>query len=351
MMRSSSGFRPRLQFGRWRERRVQDRVGQPPGVRFVERPPAGRHLVEHDPERVDVGARVNRLATHLLGRHVRQRPLEPADRPRRRLFDVGGGARQLRQAEVQHLHPALGRDDDVGRLEIAVHDAALVRLLERRRHVAAECRDLFLRERAAGDVLRQRLAGHVLHDQEVDPVAAVEIVHRGDVRVVQPGQRLRFTPEPPPCRLVGQHARWQHLEGDVAIEMLVAGAVDLAHPAFAELLDDPVVREGAADHFFGGRGSDARWNRASMPGGVALGPDVVELAARVRGAASPAVARPSSRRTSQQVALAERVALSVGRGDVAAVVALRHHRARALERDLHVRAEVLAVAQLPKMRF
>ena len=67
-----------LQCGRRRQRRVQDRVGQPPGLRFVERPPAGRHLVEHDAERVDVRARVNRLATHLLGRHVRQRPLEPA---------------------------------------------------------------------------------------------------------------------------------------------------------------------------------------------------------------------------------------------------------------------------------
>ena len=119
-------------------------------------------------------------------------------------------------------------------LRIAVHDAALVRLLERRGHVAAESRDLLLRERAAGDVLRQRLAGHVLHDQEVDPVAAVEVVHRGDVRVVQPGQRLRFTAEPPPCRLVGEHARRQHLEGDVAVEVLVAGAINLAHPAFAQ---------------------------------------------------------------------------------------------------------------------
>ena len=183
----------RLQLGRWRERRVQDRVGQPPGLRVVERPPAGRHLVEHDPERVDVRPRVNRFTTHLLGCHVRERSLEPALRPRRRLVDVGGGARQLRQAEVQYFHPALGRDDDVGGLEIAVHDAALVRLLERRRHVAAECRDLLLRQRAAGDVLRQRLARHVPHDQEVDPVAAVEIVNRGDVRVVQPGQRLRFT--------------------------------------------------------------------------------------------------------------------------------------------------------------
>ena len=108
--------------------------------------------------------------------------------------------------------------------------------------------DVLLRERPAGDALRQRLARHVLHDQEVDPVAAVEIVDRGDVRVVQPGQRLRFTPEPPPCRVVAERAGRQHFEGDVAIEVLVAGAVDLAHPTGAELGGDSVVSEGLANH-------------------------------------------------------------------------------------------------------
>jgi hypothetical protein len=108
---------------------------------------------------------------------------------------------------------------------------------------------------------------HLLRRQQVDPVAAVEVVHRGDVRVVQSGQRLRFTPEPPPCRLVGEHPCWQHLEGDVAIEVLIADAVDLAHPARAKPFEDSVVREGAADHF-GGRGSDTRWNLASMPEGA-----------------------------------------------------------------------------------
>ena len=35
-------------------------------------------------------------------------PSNPISDLRRRLFEVGGCARQLRQAEVQHLHPALG---------------------------------------------------------------------------------------------------------------------------------------------------------------------------------------------------------------------------------------------------
>ena len=217
-------------------------------MRLVERPLAGRHLVEHDPERVDVRARVNRLTTHLFGRHVRQRPSEFGARLRLGLCGIGGWVRQLRQAKVQHLHPALGCDDDVGGLEIAVHDAAFVRLLERRGHVAAKRGDLLFRQRATGNELRQRVARDELHDQEVEPVAAVEIVNRGDVRVIQPGQRLRFASEPAPCRLVGQHARWQYFEGDVAIEVLVASAVDLAHAAFAQLGGDLIMTQGFPNH-------------------------------------------------------------------------------------------------------
>ena len=96
-------------------------------------------------------------------------------------------------------------------------------------------------------------------------------MNRGDVRVIQPGQRFRFTPEPPPRGLVAQRTGWQHFQRDVAIEMFVMSKVDLAHAAGAEPLDDPVVREGAADHFFAGRGSDARWNRPSTPVGLPWG--------------------------------------------------------------------------------
>ena len=39
-----------------------------------------QHLVEHDAERVDVGARVDRLRAHLLGRHVAELALEPLRR-------------------------------------------------------------------------------------------------------------------------------------------------------------------------------------------------------------------------------------------------------------------------------
>ena len=52
-------------------------------------------------------------------------------RRRHRQRDIGRlGADRLGQTEVQHLHLVVGGDLDVGRLEVAVDDSRLVRLLE-----------------------------------------------------------------------------------------------------------------------------------------------------------------------------------------------------------------------------
>ena len=69
--------------------------------RRVERRHAGQHAVERRAEAVDVGARVERLAAHLLGRHVVRR----ADHlPARADRALGGAAlAQLREPEVEHL--------------------------------------------------------------------------------------------------------------------------------------------------------------------------------------------------------------------------------------------------------
>ena len=44
-------------------------------------------------------------------------------------------AQQLGDAEVEQLHLALGIDQDVGRLQVAMHDQVLVRVLDRAEHL------------------------------------------------------------------------------------------------------------------------------------------------------------------------------------------------------------------------
>ena len=80
---------------------------------------------------------------------------------------------RLGQAEVEHLHEAIGGDLDVGGLQIAMDDAALVRRLERLGDLPRDRQRLgerHARRRATalGDAVSVAL--DQLHDQRVDAV-------------------------------------------------------------------------------------------------------------------------------------------------------------------------------------
>ena len=115
---------------------LQDRRHRVGGRVAVEGALAREHLVEDRAEGEDVGARVGGLAAHLLGRHVAERAHDDAGlRARGRGREVGGlatllGVRQLGEAEVEDLHPAVVGDEDVLGLEVPVDDPLLVRRRE-----------------------------------------------------------------------------------------------------------------------------------------------------------------------------------------------------------------------------
>ena len=91
-----------------------------------ERRPAGEHFIEERPEGVDVRRRPDRarLPDHLLGGHVAGRPDPSAAQGQRRLV-----VKVPRQPEIGDLGRAVGGEQDVGRLQVAVHDPGLVRRL------------------------------------------------------------------------------------------------------------------------------------------------------------------------------------------------------------------------------
>ena len=62
----------------------------------------------------------------------------------------------------------------------------------------------------------------------------LEAVNRGDVRMVQRGQHLGFAPEPREPIRIERERFGQDLQRDVAIQLCVARAIHLAHPACAE---------------------------------------------------------------------------------------------------------------------
>ncbi len=77
--------------------------------RAFERDEPGQHFVENAPERVDVGASVDRVAGDLLGRHVlgraEDREASVRSLPLGRRARVGG--ERGRDAEVEQLDAAL----------------------------------------------------------------------------------------------------------------------------------------------------------------------------------------------------------------------------------------------------
>jgi hypothetical protein len=64
--------------------------------------------------------------------------------------------------------------------------------------------------------------------------------------MVERGEDLRFAVESSQALRIGRDRFGQHFDGDVAIELLVAGAIHLAHSARAELGEDFVRTEANA---------------------------------------------------------------------------------------------------------
>src|SRR4029450_10173846 len=95
------------------------------------------------------------------------------------------------ETEVEEFGTAL-RQHDVARLQVAVHDVAAMRLVERVGDLDTSLQRLRQRQRTARQSVRKRLSFEVFHDQEVSPVLVPDVVQRTDVGVVETRNRFRL---------------------------------------------------------------------------------------------------------------------------------------------------------------
>jgi hypothetical protein len=205
-------------------------------------------LKEHRAERIHVGAAVDvDRAAYLLGRHEVRRPDRIATTCEREagLSEIIDG-HHLRDAEVEQLHlrraPRHAREEDVLRLEIAMHDTGRVRRLDAGEHLSEEIeRRVHLERSVARERRRERLAVEELHhDVRVRRWRGVE--HVDHVRMADATARERFLHEALAGIGVARDVVAQHLDGDAATGAVVPRLEDRAHAADAERAHDLEVR-------------------------------------------------------------------------------------------------------------
>ena len=173
-------------------------------------------------------------------------------RDRRRVDRIGRAARagidSLGQTEVENLDRAVRSQLDIGRFQIPVNDAGVVRGFERLGNLAGN-RDGFVnRDWSTGDAVGEGVAGHQLHDERarggtIGRRGFFDPENLGNVRMIQRRQRLRFAREAHHAVGIGREEVGEDLDRDLTIEPRVTCAVNLAHASGAERADDLVVRE------------------------------------------------------------------------------------------------------------
>ncbi len=181
------------------------------------------------------------MAHHLLGRHVPRRADRKPDRGEvRRLAGAAG------QPEIGQHRAAVGMDEDVGGLEVAVDDAGVMRVLQAISDLAQISPRRQGVEWAPVQDVAQRAAADQRHREVRHAIGKLEVVYGQDVRVVQLGERLRLGLEPLHKAVVLKELWRQRLERDLATERLLHRAVDHRHAAAAQAFDDLVAADPGA---------------------------------------------------------------------------------------------------------
>jgi hypothetical protein len=137
------------------------------------------------------------------------------------------------QAEVEQLHPVRG-EEDVGGLEIAMHDATRVHRLQRGQDAQADLSASLTAIGPRATRAAEGLAIEQLHDDEELLALLAQLVDLADVGVTDAGGRSGLADEPVTEGRVPAE-RPNPLDRHQATQPFVPSLVDHSHAALAEL--------------------------------------------------------------------------------------------------------------------
>ena len=139
-------------------------------------------------------------------------------------------------AEVHHAQLAVIQQHNILGLDIPVHDAVGVGMLQRLEDLGDEVHGLPAGKLAAPlvEVLPQGHAVHILHDDILQIIVHRDIVHLDDVRVIQQRDGLGFVLEAADQLFVIKKLFFQHLDGDLVAGADIAAFINIGHAANAD---------------------------------------------------------------------------------------------------------------------
>ena len=127
-----------------------------------------------------------------------------------------------------------------------MHEPVLMDVRQRVGDLARDVDGFIDRQRTARQPARDRLPVEVLHDEIVEARVVADVVDAADVRVLEARDRFGLAFEPLAHVGRDRFGAGDDLDGDEPIEARIARAVDLAHAALAERIDDLVRSEPGA---------------------------------------------------------------------------------------------------------
>ena len=140
------------------------------------------------------------------------------------------------ETKIEDFHDAVRTDLDVARLEIPVHDAAFVGVIECIGDLPGNADRLIQRQRSLPDTFGESRTFDQFHDK----VVGAYIVERGDVRMIQGSDRVCLAREP----LIEFFSRY--FDGCVARQARIFRAIHFPHASDADGADDFVRTESRA---------------------------------------------------------------------------------------------------------
>ena len=122
-------------------------------------------------------------------------------------------------------------------------DPLFVRDFQRLGDLRGDGQRLIDRDRPLSDAIGQGRPLDQLHHQRGVAIHPFEAVDRRDVRMIQRRQDFGFALKSGEPLRVTRDGLWQHLDGDLSLQVRVGGPVHLAHAACPERADDLVWPE------------------------------------------------------------------------------------------------------------